>query len=507
MNKKIISDFQKMIDVNTPIIYINDYDFVRIDEIITEIVGNSKVFEWNPATGTTNFKTKESQGLGDKDTLEFFLKEKYNLDTNQKEKFLVLKDIQDFIEEPAIKTLLQLIAQRKLYDRDYNTTVIIVSSVLKVPQELEKYVSYLDIPFPEENEINQLIDEHVEVNCYDNFKDEDRKKLMPSLKGMTSFEIDRMLDMAMSSNGSLSAEDTAMILQQKKSMVKKSGLLELIDTPASLKDIGGMDALKDYLLNKSKVIADLPKAMEFGVSIPKGVFIVGMPGCGKSLCAKASAALFNTPLLKLDMGSMMGKYVGESEGNLRKAIKIAEAAAPCVLWIDEIEKAFSGVGGNNDIMTRMFGYFLSWMQEKKSSVYVIATANNADNLPPELKRKGRFDEIFCVNLPNKEERKDIFKIHIKNKNKRLDEAALNSVSQTTEGFNGADIESVVNEAVEKCFIDSLDNKGTVFDEKLLKGIASDTISISKSCNKQIENMKKAFKENNFKDATTGDVTK
>ncbi len=507
MNKKVITNFQKMIDVNTPIIYINDYDFVRIDEIITEIVGNSKVFEWNPATGTTNFKTKESQGLGENDTLEQFLRDKYTVDVNLKEKFLVLKDIQDFIEEPAIKSLLQLIAQRKLYDRDYNTTVIIVSSVLKVPQELEKYVSYLDIPIPEDDEINQLIDEHVEVNCYDNFKDEDRKKLMPSLKGMTSFEIDRMLDMAMSSNGSLSAEDTKMILQQKKAMVKKSGLLELIDTPASLKDIGGLDALKNYLQNKSKVITDLPKAQEFGVSIPKGVFIVGMPGCGKSLCAKASAALFNTPLLKLDMGSMMGKYVGESEGNLRKAIKIAEAAAPCVLWIDEIEKAFSGVGGNNDIMDRMFGYFLSWMQEKTSSVYVIATANHADKLPTELKRKGRFDEIFCVNLPNKEERKDIFKIHIKNKNKRLDEAALNSVSQTTEGFNGADIESVVNEAVEKCFIDSLDNKGTVFDERLLKDIASKTVSITKSCKQQIDDMKKAFKENNFKDATKRDVTK
>lgn len=503
MNKKIISDFQKMIDVNTPIIYINDYDFVRIDEIISEIVGKSKVFEWNPATGTTNFKTKECQGLGDQDTLEFFLKEKYTVESNLKEKFLVLKDIQDYIEEPSIKTLLQLIAQRKLYDREYNTTVIIVSSVLKVPQELEKYVSYLDIPFPEEEEINQLIDEHIEVNCYDNFKDEDRKKLMPSLKGMTSFEIDRMLDMAMSSNGSLSAEDTEMILQQKKSMVKKSGLLELIDTPASLDKIGGMNALKDYLKNKSRVIADLPKTQDFGVSIPKGVFIVGMPGCGKSLCAKASAALFNTPLLKLDMGSMMGKYVGESEGNLRKAIKIAEAAAPCVLWIDEIEKAFSGVGGNNDIMTRMFGYFLSWMQEKQSSVYVIATANNADNLPPELKRKGRFDEIFCVNLPNKEERKEILKIHIENKKKSLDETVLNSVSQITEGFNGADIESVVNEAVEKCFIDSLENKGTTLDERLLKNIASKTISISKSCKQQIENMKKAFKENNFKDATTG----
>lgn len=501
MNKKVITNFQKMIDVNTPIIYINDYDFVRIDEIIVEIVGNSKVFEWNPATGTTNFKTKESQGLGENDTLEQFLRDKYTVDVNLKEKFLVLKDIQDFIEEPAIKSLLQLIAQRKLYDRDYNTTVIIVSSVLKVPQELEKYVSYLDIPFPEEKEINQLIDEHVEVNCYDNFKDEDRKKLMPSLKGMTSFEIDRMLDMAMSSNGSLSAEDTEMILQQKKAMVKKSGLLELIDTPASLEDIGGLDALKDYLRNKSKVITDLPKAQEFGVSIPKGVFIVGMPGCGKSLCAKASAALFNTPLLKLDMGSMMGKYVGESEGNLRKAIKIAEAAAPCVLWIDEIEKAFSGVGGNNDIMDRMFGYFLSWMQEKTSSVYVIATANNAHNLPLELKRKGRFDEIFCVNLPNEDERKKIFKIHIGKKKQNLDEAALNSVSLITEGLNGADIESLVNEAVEKCFIDSLDNKGTAFDERLLKDIASKTVSITKSCKQQIEDMKKAFKENNFKDAT------
>ena len=502
MNKKVITNFQKMIDVNTPIIYINDYDFVRIDEIIVEIVGNSKVFEWNPATGTTNFKTKESQGLGENDTLEQFLRDKYTVDVNLKEKFLVLKDIQDFIEEPAIKSLLQLIAQRKLYDRDYNTTVIIVSSVLKVPQELEKYVSYLEIPFPEDDEINQLIDEHVEVNCYDNFKDEDRKKLMPSLKGMTSFEIDRMLDMAMSSNGSLSAEDTEMILQQKKAMVKKSGLLELIDTPEKMDGIGGMKALKEYLKNKSKVISDLPKAMEFGVSIPKGVFIVGMPGCGKSLCAKASAALFNSPLLKLDMGSMMGKYVGESEGNLRKAIKIAEAAAPCVLWIDEIEKAFSGVGGNNDIMTRMFGYFLSWMQEKQTSVYVIATANNADNLPPELKRKGRFDEIFCVNLPDKEERKDIFKIHLEKKKKSLDDASLNSICQITDGFNGADIESVVNEAVEECFLSGVRE----LSKNVLEDIARQTISISKSCKKQIDNMKKAFQENNFKDATTGKIT-
>ncbi len=511
MASKIISDFQKMIDVNTPIIYINDYDFVRMDEIIAEIVGKNKVFEWNPATGTTKFRTNQSIGLGNQDTLEQFLSLKYTEDENLNERFLVLKDIQDFIDEPAVKTLLQLIAQRKLYDIEYNTTIIIVSSVLKVPQELEKYVSFLDIPFPDEKVINGLIDDHVWINSYDDFKEEDRKKLMPSLKGMTSFEIDRMLDMAMSSNGSLSAEDTEMILQQKKSMVKKSGLLELVDTPESLDSIGGMEALKAYIERKARIIADLANAQEFGVAVPKGVFIVGMPGCGKSLCAKASAALFNTPLLKLDMGSMMGKYVGESEGNLRKAIKIAEAAAPCVLWIDEIEKAFSGVGGNNDIMTRMFGYFLSWMQEKQSSVYVIATANNADNLPPELKRKGRFDEIYCVNLPNPEERKAIFKIHLKKKKQTLDDDSLeelckdgpNGKGGLTQGFNGADIESVVNEAVEECF---LSNSKKKLNKDILKNIISQTISISKSCKKQIENMEKAFKENNFKDATSGKIS-
>ena len=415
--------------------------------------------------------------------------------------------MQDFIEEPKVKALLLLMSQRRLYDREYDTTIIIVSSVLRVPQEIEKYVSYLEMDFPNEEEINRLIDEHIEVNFYDKskFKEEDQEKLMPSLKGMTAFEIDRMLDMAMSSNGSLSAEDTEMILRQKKQMVKKSGLLELIDTPENLDSIGGMDALKKYLTNKANVVKRMADARRYGVSVPKGVFIVGMPGCGKSLCAKASAALFESPLLKLDMGSMMGKYVGESEANLRKAIRIAEAAAPCILWIDEIEKGFSGVGGNNDIMTRMFGYFLSWMQDKTSSVYVIATANNADALPPELKRKGRFDEIFCVNLPNDEERKAIFNVHLNKKERKgcvKETIDYQRLASATSGFNGADIESVVNEAIEESF---LEEKESLTTQKLID-IANKTVSVSKSCKKQIENMKKAFAENCFKDATTGQIT-
>ncbi|RGV36052.1 AAA family ATPase [Bacteroides uniformis] len=506
MNSFVISSLQKMIDVNMPIIYIQDYDFVRIDEIISCVAGKQKIFEWNPVTGVTNFKTKIGQGFAEVQSLESFLNDKYTdeLLGTAKERFLVLKDVQDYLEEPRVKSLLQLMSQRRLYDAEYNTTIIIVSAILKIPQEIEKYVSYLEIPFPDEEEINRLIDEHIEVNCYDKFKfrQEDRENLMPSLKGMTSFEIDRMLDMAMSSNGSLSAEDTGMILEQKKQMVKKSGLLELIDTPESLDSIGGLDALKQYLKNKAQIMRQLPEAQRFGVTIPKGVFIVGMPGCGKSLCAKASAALFQAPLLKMDMGCMMGKYVGESEGNLRKAIKIAEAAAPCILWIDEIEKAFSGVGGNNDIMTRMFGYFLSWMQDKKSSVYVMATANNADALPPELKRKGRFDEIFCVNLPNEQERESIFKVHVeRGKRRKLDiqSSVFKDLLKSTDGFNGADIESVVNEAMEESF---LEKKQDLTAQKLLE-VAKRTVSISKSCKLQIENMKKAFGENCFKDASTG----
>lgn len=499
MSAKVQLDFQKMIDVNTSIIYIHAYDFVRVDDVISMVVGRSRLIEWNPITGRTNFFTKEPQGE-ELMPLDAFLREIYLDEFFTNDRYIILRDIQDIIDTTEVKTVLQLMALRRLYDPTYNTTIIIVSGIQKVPAELKQFVSFLDMGYPDEDEINSLIDEHVEVNGYENFDDDDRQKLMPSLKGLTAFEIDRMLDMAMSSNGTLSAEDREMINRHKKQMVKNSGVLELIDTPESLDSIGGLDTLKNYLKIKAKVLQHLPEAQKAYVTIPKGVFIIGMPGCGKSLCAKASAALFDTPLLKMDMGSMMGKYVGESEANLRHAIKIAEAAAPCVLWIDEIEKAFSGVGGNNDIMTRMFGYFLSWMQDKTSSVYVIATANNADNLPPELKRKGRFDEIFCVNLPNEKEREAIFKVHL-GKRGHKDLKIDNALLKATDGFNGADIESVVNEAVEEVFVKNLDGKNDTLTSSVLLDKAKNTISISKSCKKQIDNMKKAFAESNFKDAS------
>lgn len=513
---KAVADLRKMIDVNIPIICIEDFDYVRMDEIIMKALPHIDIHEWNPATGNTNFKTRETYGGGGNQTIEGFLHEYYTIECKQPyEAVLVIKGLHDALNEEKTCSLLALIAQRKLYDRSYDVTVILEADSITLPQELKHYATFLEIEFPSEEDIEKIIRKHVDVNGA-TFDEGSMQDLKFSLKGMSCFEIDRTLDMALSKNGTLGRDDMNMILGQKEQMVKKSGLLELIKTASmDMDSIGGMDALKEYIQRKSYIIKNASKAINCGVSIPKGIFLVGMPGCGKSLSAKVAAKVFEVPLLKMDMGSLMDKYVGESEKKLRRAIATAEAAAPCILWIDEIEKGFSGIGGKDgqqsDVMTRMFGYFLGWMQDKDSTVYVIATANNAENLPPELKRKGRFDEVFCVNLPTKEERKKIFEVHLKKKRqeKVISDSVLASLASKSEGFNGADIESVINEAMEEQFYAQKGNPSSIeilLTQETIEKIISNTVSISKSCKKQIDEMKNVFNNSSFKDATTGKLT-
>ncbi|MBR3723474.1 MAG: AAA family ATPase [Selenomonadaceae bacterium] len=292
-----------------------------------------------------------------------------------------------------------------------------------------------------------------------------------------------------------------LIFEQKQQVIQKSGILEMIPLKESLEDIGGLESLKKWLKRKEKIFKNIDKAEKYGVDVPKGVLIAGMPGCGKSLNAKAAAKLFGIPLLRLDMGRLMGKYVGESEANMRKAIGLAEAISPCVLWIDELEKAFAGIGGEGggaDVTTRLFGTFLTWLQEKDSLAFVVATANDIAKMPPELLRKGRFDEIFYVGLPKPEERRKIFEIHIKKRRKDdLANIDIQKLVNKTEGYSGADIEGVICDSVEEAFSKEKDALTT---EDILTAIQN-THSLSEIMKESLDKMSKLYRERKFKNAS------
>ena len=437
------------VDALYPIVYINHFDFKVVDEMIMSIADGRKVVEFNNGLGIVDFKNKS---VMKEYTLIDFLKSVKD-DGYDNANFLVLKDIHNQMDDPEVISLFKYMASRNLYNEYYNTTIFVVSSKLKIPAELEDYITVFDIKLPGIKEIKKLIDEFVkDLNI--EVENDDVSELALSFKGLNEFQIKQILNLAYQDGGSIDADDKQLIFTQKEQLIKKAGLLEMVQLKESVDDIGGLENLKDWLYKKSNIFQQLDKAIKYGVDIPKGIMIVGMPGCGKSLAAKATAKLFDIPLVRLDVGRLMGKYVGESEENMRKALQLSEAISPCVLWIDEIEKAFSGVGssGGSDVTTRLFGQFLTWMQEKENTVFIVATANDISKIPPEFLRKGRFDELFFVDFPNKFERKKIIEVHLKRRNKWTSELDINSLVKATEGYNGADLEAIVKDAIENCFI-------------------------------------------------------
>ncbi len=476
-----------------PIIYINHFDFDAIDRLISEIGNDVKIFEYNHANKYCDFKTKnQNQDY----SLSNFLSLMEASETGKY--FIVLKDIHNDLENPEIIAKLKSIALKMLYKEDFYITIFIVSTKLVVPQELEKLITIFDIPYPEHNEILSIINNYAK-DMEIKIEEDIIYELATLFKGFSDFEIRQILNLAYQNSGSIDRDDLDLILKEKEQIIKKSAMLEIIASKESTEDIGGLQTLKDYLSKKEKIFKDLGKAKKFGVDLPKGILIVGMPGCGKSLTAKAAAVLFDVPLLRLDIGKLMGKYVGESEDNLRRSIKTAEAVSPCVLWIDELEKAFAGiggVGGGSDITTRLFGNFLTWLQEKQSSVYVIATSNDISKLPPEFLRKGRFDELFFVKMPNGEERKKIFEIHFNKRGKLNLNIDTIKLIKETEGYSGADIEAVVKESIENAFIKN-DNIST---EKILE-IIKKTKSISVTLKDKIKEIDENLKKFDMKEAS------
>lgn len=486
----------RYIDAGFPIIYINTFEEDKVDSLIPEISSGKEVYEWNETNGYIDFETKAP--LQEDCSLERMLDQLKTPDLLDR-KILIFKDITSYLDEPRIVSKIKGLA--RMINQGVDATVIIVSSVLAIPKDIEKYVTILEMDYLNTDEIKKIIREFVKENLSQQVEEKLIEEFALAFKGLTEFEILNLLALSYADDGDLTRKDLRLIFDQKQQMIKKAGILEMIPLKETIDDIGGLENLKAWFIKKAKVYKNMNNAKKYGVDMPKGVLIAGVPGCGKSLNAKAAANLFEVPLLRLDMGRLMGKYVGESEGNLRSAIALAEAISPCVLWIDELEKAFAGIGGSGggaEVTTRLFGNFLTWMQEKESPTFVVATANDITQLPPELLRKGRFDEIFYVGLPNKEEREKIFNIHIKKRRPQdLKNIRVKELVSITEGFSGADIEGVVKDAIESAFAE---DKVSIQTADVIDAI-KDTHSLSEIMKEALEKMTKEYENRKFKSAS------
>lgn len=486
----------RYIDAGFPIIYINTFEEDKVDSLIPEISSGKEVYEWNETNGYIDFETKAP--LQEDCSLERMLDQFKTPDLLDR-KILIFKDITSYLDEPRIVSKIKGLA--RMINQGVDATVIIVSSVLAIPKDIEKYVTILEMDYLNTDEIKKIIREFVKENLSQQVEEKLIEEFALAFKGLTEFEILNLLALSYADDGDLTRKDLRLIFDQKQQMIKKAGILEMIPLKETIDDIGGLENLKAWFIKKAKVYKNMNNAKKYGVDMPKGVLIAGVPGCGKSLNAKAAANLFEVPLLRLDMGRLMGKYVGESEGNLRSAIALAEAISPCVLWIDELEKAFAGIGGSGggaEVTTRLFGNFLTWMQEKESPTFVVATANDITQLPPELLRKGRFDEIFYVGLPNKEEREKIFNIHIKKRRPQdLKNIRVKELVSITEGFSGADIEGVVKDAIESAFAE---DKVSIQTADVVDAI-KDTHSLSEIMKDALEKMTKEYENRKFKSAS------
>ena len=495
MKSSAVEKIASYVDALRPILYIHHFDFEAVDKMISESIQDAVFYEYNNADGYVDFMTKQCKHHYD---LKQFLKLMDDVDASEK-RVIVLKEVVKHFEDEEILSRIRSIAVKQLYQEKVNVTIIIVSCRLIIPEELDKYITVCDIPHPDDKEIMEIIRSFSKEQGIQIQKDVENE-LAFSFKGLNEFEITQILNLAYQDGGKVDKTDKILILQEKEQIIKKSGMIEIVNFKETMEEIGGLDNLKTWLLGKAIVFKELDKAAKFGVDMPKGIMIVGMPGCGKTLVAKATAKLFDIPLLRLDVGRLFGKYVGESEENMRKALRTAEAVSPCVLWIDEIEKAFSGIGeagGGNSVTTRLFGHFLTWLQEKESTVFVVATANDISKLPAEFLRKGRFDELFAIDLPNEEERRKIFEIHLKKRHKWNTDIDTITLIKGSEGFNGADIESVVKETIEQAFINSQEQITT---ENLIASI-SKIKSFSVTMKEKINEMKQAMGKFDIKSAS------
>lgn len=494
-NKPVFSaQLEAQLRAGAPAIFIHSAEEARVDQLLIalqERLGLKRIHEWNLGHGWVDFTNKQPLSNPDSGTTELEHALLQLLDADLEQTLILIKGARLALENNrlAIARLKQLL-NRIERGHAIGCSVILVSESVCIPASIESQVTLLPLPLPDREDIQALLaqaDASGQLTLPGDLVD----LVVSGLSGLTASEIGRLLRIVSLQTPVLTEQGLKTMLHEKEQIIAKSGVLALVRVDEAPDDIGGLEKLKHWLAQRAAIVSQLDKATRQGVKAPKGVLIAGMPGCGKSLTARVAASLFQLPLLRLDIGSLLGKYVGESEHNMRRALNMAEMVSPCILWVDELEKAFVGMGGGNasEVTARLLGYFLTWMQEKTGAVFVIATANDISALPPELLRKGRFDEIFYVGFPNAVEREHILKIHLRKARQPVDGLDLPALVQQCRDYCGADIENAVNEALANAFI-----AGSPLTQTHLAEAIQSTIPLRETLREQVGKYEELFEK-------------
>jgi ATPase family associated with various cellular activities (AAA) len=401
-----------------------------------------------------------------------------NMESMTVEAVFILKDFHRHMDDPVVVRRLRDVGQKFSANR---RTVIITAPELAVPAELTTLVEYFDLPLPDRDRLHDIVhDTFTRLSKTYTLKLQldapGVDAIAANLRGLTEEEADRAISQALVTRYALCPETVTDVLEAKKQLLRHSGMLEFIDACDDMASVGGLENLKHWLGQRRGAWED--SAREFGLEPPHGVIILGVQGCGKSLCARAVAGEWKLPLVKFDTSAVYDKYIGETEKRIRKVFQVAEGLAPCVLWIDELEKVFAGSGPDSasadaGVSSRLLASFLSWMQDRKSPVFVAATCNNVTVLPPELIRKGRFDELFFVDLPNQAERRQIFSIQLARRKRNPADFDLEKVAAAAKGYSGAEIDAAVQGALYAAFSE----KNPLTTQSLLEALAQ-TVPLS-----------------------------
>ena len=454
-----LDDLKKTIGVlvraRYPLLYLVTWEEQRADQLFRDLVQNQSkaLYHWSVTGGYRRADGGVSEISPSEDSTDPFAALN-QISTLSAAAVICLKDFHAYLDDPKVI--------RRLRELSYSLkstykTVVIVSPILTLPIELQKDVTVLDMPLPTPQELATLLREIVEVvrtrqEISIQLSAQHAEELVRAAMGMTLLEAENAFARAIVEDSRLCRNDIDEILDEKIQIIRKSELLDYTPASGNFSDVGGLDQLKQWLGQRKKAFTN--HARSYGLPPPKGVLLIGVPGCGKSLVAKSIADLWRLPLLRLDIGQLFSRFMGGSEENIRRAIKITEGVAPVVLWLDELEKSLSGNMGNaNDggTSSRVFSTLLTWLQEKTSAVFVVATANKIEQLPPELLRKGRFDDTFFIDLPSVSERRQIFEIHLRKHRRDPTHYALDRLADQAAGFSGAEIEQAIISAMFSAF--------------------------------------------------------